>query len=109
MASLVRDLFRPEVAISLVVHVVAGTVLARSYLGLVGQRQYSSLTLLCAELGQDRCINEAHVFVVVSGGFSGFCLWLDYHLRNGAVLQFRAIQRLGMEHVRGEFSRLLRE
>ena len=56
-----------------------------------------------------RCINESHVFVVVSGGFSGFCLWLDYHLRNGAVLQFRAIQRLGMDHVREEFYRLLKE
>ena len=56
-----------------------------------------------------RCINESHVFVVVSGGFSGFCLWLDYHLRNGAVLQFRAIQRLGMDHVREEFYRLFKE
>jgi len=109
VASLARDLFRPDVAISLAGHVVAGVLLARSYLGLVGQRQYSSLTLLCAELGQDRCINESHVFVVVSGGFSGFCLWLDYHLRNGAVLQFRAIQRLGMDHVREEFYRLFKE
>jgi len=107
--SVIRDLFRPEVVLSLTGHVAAGMVLARSYLGLVGQRHYSSLTLLCAELGQDRCINEAHVFVVVSGGFSGLCLWLDYHLRNGAVLQFRAIQQLGMEYVRGEFSRMLKD
>jgi len=103
-----RDLLRPEVVVSALAHVGAGLVLARSYLGLVGHHKYSGLTLLCAELGQDRCINEPHVTVVVSGGFTGFALWLEAH-RVGSVLHFRAIDQRGVDHVRGEFGRMCRE
>jgi len=109
LSSALRNLCRADVLLSLLVHAVAGGVLARCYLGLVGQRQYSTLTLPCSDVGIDRCINEAHVFLVVSGAFSGFCIWWDYHLKSGNCLRFQAIQQLGLEQVQGQLYQLNKE
>ena len=109
LSSVLQNLCKPDNLISFVGHVAAGGILARSYLGLVGQRQYSTLTLLCADVGRDRCINEPHVFLVLSGCYSGFCIWWDYHLKHGNVLHFPAIQQLGIECIRGQLSPLLKD
>lgn len=34
------------------------------------------------------CLNEGHVFLVISGCYLGLCLWIDFHFRNGNVIEF---------------------
>ena len=57
---------------SLLAHILISACLLRCYLGILGPPQLSNLTSLChAEYGLDRCINEAHLFLILSGFYTG--------------------------------------
>ena len=77
------SLFQPQLITSALAHILAGGVLVRSYLGLYGR--FNRLTVLVK--GQ-KCLNVPHVFLVLSGAFTGLALWRDFHYKNKNVLQF---------------------
>ena len=94
---------------SLLAHILISACLLRCYLGILGPPQLSNLTSLChAEYGLDRCINEAHLFLILSGFYTGLRVWWKLHgPSNGNALRFSLIQQSGNSLLRqqifGEF------
>ena len=96
---------------SLLAHVCISAFLLRCYIGILGPSSISSLTKLCNQESDDTCINEAHVFLIVSGAYTGFRAWWKLHgPSNGNVLKFPLIQQSGNSLLRQRISgELLKE
>merc|ERR1719510_2440821 len=83
--------------ISLVLHVVLAAVLLRCYIGILGPSTISSLKHLCnPDQGDNFCVNQSHVFLVMSGAYTGLRSWWKLHGPcNRNVLRFPLIQQSG--------------
>ena len=82
---------------SVLAHVILSACLLRCYIGILGPTRFSSLTMLCnLDSGVDRCMNEAHVFLIMSGAYTGLRVWWKlYGPSNGNVLRFPLVQQSG--------------
>jgi hypothetical protein len=90
----------PNVVLSLVCHATVGGVLMRSYLGVMGG-QYNGITEPCSSHEvKKRCLNEPHLFLVLSGMFVGITLWHSLHFKNGNLLSFSPISQHGSSQIR---------
>ena len=98
----------PPLLKSFCVHAICGGVLARSYLGLVAASSTWSLNLLVDVDDGVRRLNESHLFLVLSGVFSGACLWRDFHFGNRNLLVFEVIERKGWAQLRSAFKAIFR-
>ena len=96
---------------SLAAHVCISAFLLRCYVGILGPSSISSLTKLCDIQSDETCINEAHVFLIVSGAYTGFRAWWKLHgTSNGNALKFPLIQQSGNSLLRQRiFGELLKE
>ena len=83
--------FQPQILCSFLAHCVAGGILMRSYLGLLGGK-FNSLTIISS--GQ-RLLNVPHVFLVLSGCFQALALWKEFHFSNKNVLSFPLLPQTG--------------
>ena len=83
--------FHPQILCSFLAHFVAGGVLMRSYLGLLGGK-FNSLTIL--ERSQ-RFLNVPHMFLVLSGCFQALAIWREFHFNNSNVLAFPLLAQTG--------------
>ena len=96
------SLFQPTFITSALAHILAGGVLVRSYLGLYGR--FNGLTVLVK--GQ-KCLNVPHVFLVLSGAFTGLALWRDFHYKNKNVLHFPMIEQTGNSQLGRRMSKMI--
>ena len=81
---------------SLTAHIVLSAILLKCYIGIIGPARLSSLTILYNHANRDVCINERHIFLIVSGIFTGICIWWKLQGPcNGQVLRFPLIQLSG--------------
>ena len=81
---------------SLSAHMVLSAILLKCYIGIIGPASLSSLTILCNHASKDVCINEQHIFLIVSGIFTGIRIWWKLQgPSNGQVLRFPLIQLSG--------------
>ena len=81
---------------SLTAHMVLSAILLKCYIGIIGPSSLSSLTILCNHTNKDVCINEQHIFLIVSGIFTGIRIWWKLQgPSNGQVLRFPLIQLSG--------------
>ena len=96
---------------SLAAHVCLSAVLLRCYVGILGPSSISSLTKSCDLQNDDTCINETHIFLIVSGAYTGFRAWWKLHgTSNGNALKFPLIQQSGNSLLRQRiFGGLLQE
>jgi len=61
---------------------------------------FSNLTKLCQEDGESLCLNENHMFLVLSGVLTGPVLWSRYHFCNANLISFPAIIQSKSSHLR---------
>jgi nucleoporin NDC1 len=97
---------------SLVAHVGLAALLIRCYIGILGPSVISSLKHLCNPDQADTfCVNESHVFLVMSGAYTGLRAWWKLHgPSNRNVLRFPLIQQSGNTLLRQRiFSELIKE
>ena len=97
---------------SLLAHVTISAFLLRCYVGILGPTSISSLTTLCnLEKGDNVCVNESHVFMILSGAYTGLLVWWKLHgPSNGNALRFPLIQLSGNALLRQRiFSELTKE
>ena len=96
----------PRLLLSLLGHAIAGGLLARSYLGLLGG-PHNALVRKCAEEA-GRCLDHQHLFVVLAGVFSGARLWHTMHFENGNLAEFPAVALSGGAQLRLRWSSIVR-
>ncbi len=114
---------------SLLLHLVSVALIVVCILGLIGGSTLR-LTATCVEGGyrwsdfklsflfhnelmqetfsSTTCLNNNYLFVVCSGSFLGFCLWLEFNFQNGNVLDFPLILESGNAQLRSSFKHLMR-
>ena len=98
-------LFQPQIITSALAHILAGGVLVRSYLGLYGR--FNSLTVTMVKGGHTKYLNVPHIFLVLSGCYTGFTLWKDFHFKNKNVLQFPMIEQTGNSQLTRRMSKMI--
>lgn len=94
--------FHPQILCSFLAHFVAGGVLMRSYLGLLGGK-FNSLTIL--ERSQ-RFLNVPHLFLVLSGCFQALAIWKEFHFNNSNVLTFPLLAQTGNAQLGRQVSKM---
>lgn len=96
---------------SLAGHVILSACLLGCYVGLLGPNRFASLTMLYdLEYGTERCLNQPHLFLVVSGAYTGLRLWWRFHgPSNGNLLRFPLVQLSGNSLLRQRISGLIKD
>jgi len=89
-AATLRLATAPTKLFSLVTHSTLCGVITWCYVKL-HSGTFSNLTKLCEEDGSSLCLNENHMFIVLSGVFTGAILWSRYHFSNSNLISFPAI------------------
>ena len=58
---------------------------------------YSNLSLFSS---RNNCLNEPHLFLVLSGAYIGLSQWFNLHMKNGNLLTFPPIQMHGSSQLK---------
>ena len=97
-------LFQPHIITSALVHILASGVLVRSYLGLYGR--FNSLTVIEK---RTKYLNVPHIFIVMSGCYTGLMLWKEFHFNNKNVLDFPMIEQTGNSQLGRRLSKIIKK
>ena len=100
-------LFQPNIITSALAHIFAGGVLVRSYLGLYGR--FNGLTTVFGPtvLKRQSYLNVPHIFLVLSGCYTGLSLWKEFHFNNKNVVQFPMIEQTGNSQLGRRISKMI--
>lgn len=98
----------PHKLLCVVLYGLFGGIAVRAFLGLSGG-PFGELVVACGNDGHASCLNEAHVFLVLHGVFTGVSFYISYLVRGHSYMPFPVIQQKKFMNVRFNICDVLRK